>query len=126
MAQFTTSPLIGGETLVEGIDNAGVSGSTILFDPAWTSYQDRLRLASAMEEYDEKVKEFFAPLVEAAEAVKQGDKKDWRHITVSEGSEGSPAEVIHLGHDGILLRILAETDGSSLRWINGTLVALED
>lgn len=125
MAQFTTTPVVGGGTLVEGVDNAGIAGSVILNDPAWTSYQEFTQFSSAMDEYDAKVREFFAPLVEAAEAVSANDKKDWTHITVGEDVEGEKAKVVHLGPDGVILRIIAETDGSSLRWINGHLVALE-
>lgn len=125
MADFTTAPLVGVGTLVQGTDDTGVYGTCILNDPAWSAYQAHLKMDAALQEYDSAVKAFFAPLVEAAEAAKPVDTTDWQHITLNEGVEGSEAEVIHLGPDGIILRILAETDGSSLRWVNGSLYALE-
>jgi hypothetical protein len=122
---FTTTPVVGGGTFVEGTDAVGTHGSAILHDRAWSAYQDHIAMDAAMQQYDAAVKEFFAPLVEAAEAAKPSDKKDWQHITVGEEVEGSTPDIIHLGPEGIVLRIIAETDGSSLRWVNGNLIALE-
>jgi hypothetical protein len=123
---FTTRAVVGGGTFVEGTDIVGNTGSTILFDHAWTAYQEHIKHSAAMDEYDTAVKAFFAPLVEAAEAVKADVKKDWSSITVEESVDGKPGTGIHLGHEGVILRIIAETDGSSLRWVNGSLIALED
>ena len=123
---FTTRSVVGGGTFVEGTDAVGTSGSTILFDHAWSAYQEHVKHSAAMEEYDTAVKAFFAPLVEAAEAVKADAKKDWSSITIEESVDGKPGTGIHLGPEGVILRIIAETDGSSLRWVNGSLIALED
>jgi hypothetical protein len=123
---FTTRSVVGGGTFVEGTDAVGTQGSTILFDHAWSAYQEHVKHSAALDEYDAAVKAFFAPLVEAAEAVKADEKKDWASITVEEPTEGKPGKGIHLGPEGVILRIIAETDGSSLRWVNGQLIALED
>ena len=123
---FTTRSVVGGGTFVEGTDAVGTAGSTILFDHAWSAYQEHVKHSAAMDEYDTAVKAFFAPLVEAAEAVKSKDKTDWANITIEESVDGKAGVGIHLGHDGVILRIIEETDGSSLRWVNGSLIALED
>ena len=123
---FTTRSVVGGGVFVEGVDIVGNTGSTILHDYAWTAYQEHIQHSAAMDEYDTAVKAFFAPLVEAAEAVKSSAKKDWGSITIEESVDGKPGVGINLGHDGVILRIIAETDGSSLRWVNGSLIALED
>lgn len=123
---FTTRSVVGGGTFVEGTDAVGNYGSAILHDHAWAAYQQHIEHSAAMEEYDTAVKAFFAPLVEAAEAVKADAKKDWSTIVVEESVEGTRGTGISLGPDGVILRILEETDGSSLRWVNGSLIALED
>lgn len=125
-ASFTTTPVVGGGTFVEGTDVTGVSGSVILHDPSWSAYQDSLQHKAATEEYDAVVKAFFAPLVEAAEAAKKPEKKDWSTIVISEPVEGKQGVGVRFGPEGVILRIIAETDGSSLRWVNGHLVALEN
>lgn len=123
---FTTRSVVGGGTFVEGTDAVGNSGSAILHDHAWSAYQENTKHSAAMEEYDTAVKAFFAPLVEAAEAVTADATKDWSTITVEEAVDGKRGIGINLGPEGVILRIIAETDGSSLRWVNGSLIALED
>jgi hypothetical protein len=123
---FTTRSVVGGGTFVEGTDAVGNDGAVILRDYAWSAYQEHVKHSADMQEYDAAVKAFFAPLVEAAEAVKADAKTDWSSITVEESVDGKPGKGIHLGPEGVILRIIAETDGSSLRWVNGQLIALED
>jgi hypothetical protein len=123
---FTTRSVVGGGTFVEGTDAVGNSGAVILLDHAWSAYQENSKHSVAMEEYDAAVKAFFAPLVEAAEAVKADVKKDWSSIVIEEAVDGKRGVGINLGPEGVILRIIAETDGSSLRWVNGQLIALED
>ena len=125
MANFTTRPVVGGGVYVSGVDDAGNNGQTVLFDSAWDAYLEHVKFTAAMVDYDAAVKEFFAPLVAAAAAARPEEKKDWTHIVLSEGSEGAESEVVHLGSEGVILRILAETDGSSLRWVDNVLIALE-
>lgn len=125
MANFTTRPVVGGGVYVSGIDDAGTNGQTVLFDSAWEAYLEHVKFTAAVADYDAEVRAFFAPLVAAAEALKPEEKKDWTHIVLSEGSEGTESEVVHLGREGVILRILAETDGSSLRWVDNVLIALE-
>lgn len=124
MAKFTTSTLVDGSVLVEGTDDAGVTGSLVLMDRGWAAYQAHVAHSAAVEEFDAAVAKFFKPLVKAAEKAQGKEKKDWSFITVTEPVDAVPGFGIELGPEGVILRIIAETDGSSLRWVNGALVAL--
>ena len=125
---FVVTPLMGGGTLVEGTDVTGKTGRTILLSDKWEAVQSVRSHMRASEAFDEVVQEFFAPLTEAAEAaqaIAHPTATDWSTVTLVEGTEFEPAEVVSLDMDGTLLRLLAETDGSSLRWVgDDTLVAI--
>lgn len=125
---FTITPLLGGGTLVEGTDITGKSGRTILISDRWDAVQSVRAHMRASEAFDEVVQEFFAPLTEAAEAaqaIAHPATTEWSRVTITEGTEFEPAEVVSLDMDGVLLRLLHETDGSTLRWIGeDTLVAI--
>lgn len=124
---FEVTPLADGRTLVEGADARGKEGSIALWSPAWTAYQEFLVKTEAMAKFDKTVEDFFAPLVEASEELATATEDTWAEITVGENVEGVTARTFRLDPAGRILRILAETDGSSLRWINnGTeLVAVK-
>jgi hypothetical protein len=114
-----------GGVLVEGTDVKGVDGRTVLYSPAWQEVLAYREQVAAMEEYDAEVEKFFAPLVKAAEKVTTGSENPWATVTVGEDVEGVEAQQFKLDSAGIVLRLLAETDGSSLRWVNDTLVAIK-
>lgn len=125
---FTITPLLGGGTLVEGTDVTGKSGRTILISEKWDAVKTVRAHIAASEAFDEVVTEFFAPLTaaaEAAQAIAHPQSDDWSVVTITEGTEFEPAEKVRLDMDGVLLRLLEETDGSTLRWIgDDTLVAV--
>jgi hypothetical protein len=125
---FTTTKLLGGGYLVEGMDSTGKEGRTILVSDKWDAVQDIRRHMAASEAFDEVVTEFFKPLTDAAaqaEAIAHPAEDDWSVITLSDGTEFEPKETVRLDMDGTILRLLAETDGSNLRWIGeDTLVAI--
>jgi len=126
---FVVTPLMGGGTLVEGTDITGRTGRTILVSDRWDAVKSVRAHMRAAEAFDEVVHEFFAPITEAAEAataIAHPVKDDWSRVTLVEGTEGEVAEVISLDMDGILLRLLEETDGSTLRWVGeDMLVAIQ-
>ena len=73
------------------------------------------------------VSEFFKPLTDAADAFNAKLARPtnmWGTVTIGETVEGKTARSFELDEAGIVLRILDETDGSSLRWVNGDLVAV--
>ena len=125
---FTTTPLINGGYLVEGQDSKGNEGTTILLSDRWDMVVHLRTHEVAQAQFDTVVKEFFAPLTDAADAAKAllaGPTQDWGKVTLGEAVEGHEAEVIQLDTDGILLRLLAEGKHDLLRWVgNDTLVAI--
>lgn len=127
MAQFTVKQVVGGGTFVAGTDDDGRFGQTVLYSAAWDAYVEYRKHIAKHDAVDAAAKEFFAPLMEALAATAEPDKKDWSRIVISEGVDGTEAEGITLDQEGIVLRILDETDGSSLRWVGtDVLIPLED
>jgi hypothetical protein len=124
---FEVTPLLTGGTMVRGTDVTGAEGSTVLWSDAWQAVQKAKAQDEAMSEFDASVEAFFAPLTEAADKLASiNEPSEWETVTIGEQVEGQTAKVIHLDHDGVLLRLLAETDGSSLRWLDqSTLVAVK-
>lgn len=124
---FTVTPLVSGGYLVEGQDSKGVEGTTVLHSNSW-DYVQHLRTHEVAEaEFDAMVSEFFKPLTDAADAFNAklaGPSNEWGTVTIGEDVEGKAARKLDLDEAGIVLRILDETDGSSLRWVNGDLVAV--
>jgi hypothetical protein len=125
---FVVTPLLGGGTLVEGSDITGKTGRTILLSDKWDAVKSVRAHMKANEEFSKVVDEFFAPLTEAADAaqaIAHPATAEWSKVTLVEGTEFEPAEVVSLDMDGVLLRLLEETDGSTLRWVGeDTLVAI--
>ena len=125
---FEVTQLLDGRTLVEGTDVKGMSGHTVLASPAWDAVVRFRAQDEAMAEFDKTVEEFFKPLTEAADKLAATTTENpWATVTIGENVEGQAAREIELDSDGILLRLLAETDGSMLRWVgDGTqLVAVK-
>ncbi len=127
-AKFTTTPLMGGGTLVEGFDCTGKEGRTILVSDKWDMVQHMRKHEVAEGLFTAAVNEVLAPVLAAAEQVEDlmAEPVDaFTKVTLSEGTEFEAAQVIDLDMDGVILRILAETDGALLRWIgDDTLVAV--
>ena len=124
---FEVTPLLTGGTMVKGTDVTGAEGSTVLWSDAWQAVQMAKAQSEAMAEFDASVETFFAPLTEAADKLATFNQpSEWETVTIGEKVEGQDVKVIRLDHDGVLLRLLAETDGSQLRWLDAsTLVAVQ-
>jgi len=123
------TPLINGGYLVTGQDSAGAEGKTILRSERWDLVVHLRNHKVAEEEFDEVVKEFFAPLTEAADKAKAiiaGPTSDYGSVSIGENVEGSEAKVIELDEDGILLRLLSEGNQNLLLWVgDDKLVAIQ-
>lgn len=124
---FSVTALVSGGYLVEGQDSKGAEGTTVLHSEAWDYVQHVRTHEVADAEFNATVEEFFKPLTDAADArlkALAGPTNEWGTVTVGETVEGKTARTLELDEAGIILRILDETDGSSLRWVNGSLVAV--
>ena len=123
---FVLQKMQNGGLRVTGTDVEGNSGSAVLF----SDVMNKVDLLSAEKElvdkFDALVDETFAPFIEIADemAALQAPSK-WAVVTVGEDVQGSQARSFRNDDDGILIRILRETDGSCLRWHDEhTLIAL--
>jgi PAS domain-containing protein len=121
---FEVTSLLDGRTLVEGTDIKGVQGRTVLWSPAWQAVLDYRKQDEAMAEFDKTVEAFFAPLTEAADKLAETTVNPWGTVTLGENVEGVTAREVQLDSQGVILRLLAETDGSMLRWVGDDLVAI--
>jgi hypothetical protein len=126
---FFVQPLLDGY-LVDGQDDTGKEGTTILHSPAWDAFLRARKYKDATAEHNALVMEFFKPVLEAAEVFEKSledPSTKWKTGVVNEGVEGSPKRTIDFDPDGVILHILDETEGVTdlLRWV-GTdkLVAL--
>ena len=115
-----------GGLRVTGTDVEGNNGSVVLYSDIM-NMADRLSAEKQLvEKFDDLVETTFAPFIEIADemAALQAPSK-WAVVTVGEDVQGSQARSFRNDDDGILIRILRETDGSCLRWHDEhTLIAL--
>ena len=124
---FNITRLAGERALVQGTDE----GETAILD---TFEFDLLKgnpaLKEAEADFGAKVKEFFAPVVEASEAFEQAKKAALTvndpafRVVVQEAIEATAgqAERVHiLGRDAAILRLIESGDTSRLLWVNGAI-----
>lgn len=127
MSEFNTTILAGQRVLVTGSKK---NQQTILDSTEWDSIKAHQAYHLAGEAYDEAVTAFFAPIVEAAEKANAAlaeslpKRDDAFVIVLSEGTEGVEEvepEVIQLGRDAAILRMIESGDTSRLVWVGDTI-----
>jgi len=122
-SNFTTVALANNRVLVRGTDGFGKSGETVVDGTEWAAFKQRQETAQLHATFDAKVEEFFAPLIEAAEAVDQAHKVELDpllFIVEQEGSTGREAQpeiVRQLSHDSVILRALESGAADRLVWV---------
>lgn len=122
---FTIKKTVDDRWFVAGEDADGTFGQTILASESWNMLQEFRQHLDDVDATNAAAEEFFAPLKAKLDAIKRPDRKDWSRVVLSESVEGQPEEGIILDAHGTILRILDETDGSSLRWVGNELIALD-
>ena len=129
MAQFTSTPLMGGGVLVEGTDDTGKSGRTLLHSDRWAMAQHLRKHKDAEDIFGAAVKQTFGPLIKAAEDAKAllaEPTSEWDTIVLTEQSDGVEEEKVSLDADGIILNILSAGRFDLLRWVgDDILVAIQ-
>lgn len=132
MSNFTTRKLTNDRVLVKGTDTFGSVGETVLNSTQWSSVLAHIAAHSAEADFDAAVEEFFAPLMEAQakfESAQAGPVADpTTYVVLHEAEEGRTArneDVIHLGHDSVVLRILESGNHDRLVWVDGGLEVLD-
>ena len=127
MSEFNTTILAGQRVLVTGSKK---NQQTILDSTEWDSVKAHQASYLAGEAFDEAVTAFFAPIVEAADKVNAAlaeslpKRDDAFVIVLSEGTEGVEEvepEVIQLGRDATILRMIESGDTSRLIWVGDTI-----
>ena len=124
---FNVTRLAGSRALVQGTDEGE---STILFTMEYDELKGNTALKEAEADFDTKVKEFFAPVVEASEAFEQAKKAVLTvndpafRVVVQEAIEATAGqrERVHiLSRDSAILRLIESGDTSRLLWVNGAI-----
>lgn len=127
MSEFNTTILAGQRVLVTGSKK---NQQTILDSTEWDSIKAHQAFHLAGDAFDEAVTAFFAPIVEAAEKANAAlaeslpKRDDAFVIVLSEGTEGVEEvepEVIQLGRDAAILRMIESGDTSRLIWVGDTI-----
>lgn len=128
MSMFNTTKLAGQRVLVQ--DNTG-ERFEILDSAEWDEVKLHRAHHEASDAFDYAVQEFFAPLLEAADAAAENlallaaEANDPAFtIVVSEGTEGveaEPAETITLSRDSAILRMIESGDTSRLVWVGNRI-----
>ena len=128
---FNVTRLAGKRALVQGTDEGE---STILFTMEYDELKGNTALKEAEADFDTKVKEFFAPVVEASEAFEQAKKAALTvndpafRVVVQEAIEataGQTERVRIVQRDTAILRLIESGDTSRLLWVNGTIEITE-
>ena len=128
---FNVTRLAGARALVQGTDEGE---STILFTIEYDELKGDTALKEAEADFGAKVKEFFAPVVEASEAFEQAKKAALTvndpafRVVVQEAIEATAGqrERVHiLGRDTAILRLIESGDTSRLLWVNGVIEITE-
>ena len=124
---FNVTRLAGQRALVQGTDEGE---STILCTIEYDELKGNTALKEAEADFGAKVKEFFAPVVEASEAFEQAKKAALTvndpafRVVVQEAIEATAGQLerVHiLGRDTAILRLIESGDTSRLLWVNGTI-----
>lgn len=127
MSEFNTTNLAGQRVLVTGSKK---NQQTILDSTEWDSIKAHQAYHLAGEAYDEAVTAFFAPIVEAAEKANAAlaeslpKRDDAFVIVLAEGTEAVEEvepEVIQLGRDAAILRMIEEGNTDRLVWVGDTI-----
>lgn len=128
MSTFNITKLAGQRVLVRGTTG---EQSEILDSTEWDEIKLHVAHHEAADAFDATVKEFFAPLLEAADAAAENLAKLAAEandpaftIVVSEGTEGveaESAETITLSRDSAILRMIESGDTSRLIWVGSSI-----
>lgn len=128
MSMFNTTKLAGQRVLVS---NTSGDQFEILDSAEWDEIKLHVAHLEAADAYDATIMEFFAPLLEAADAAAENLAKLAAEandpaftIVVAEGTEGveaQPAETITLSRDSAILRMIESGDTSRLVWVGNRI-----
>ena len=128
---FNVTRLAGARALVQGTDEGE---TTILYTGEFDELKGNTAIKEAEADFGAKVKEFFAPVVEASEAFEQAKKAALTvndpafRVVVQEAIEataGQTERVRIVQRDTAILRLIESGDTSRLLWVNGAIEITE-
>ncbi len=126
---FTATALMGDRYLIRGTDSTGKDAGTVIDGRQWNQVKAWDKSKTAQATFDAAVEEFFAPLLEAAEAMEQEHVGDSIGTLVLEegttGTAGVPAKIVVLTKDSIILRLIENNETDRLVWVGDDLEVLD-
>ena len=123
---FNTKALAGDRLLVTG--NPGQQ--TVLYVHQWNALKQEFHKESLVADFDSKIEEFFAPLIEAQEKLEKAMVPvidPAFTIVVNEGKEhqcGESAIVIKLDNDSAIARLIETGQLDRLIWVGDNTIEI--
>ena len=122
---FQVQSMLGGSALVTGTDKLGNEGKTVVSTIQWDELTGRDNFSKAQADFDAEVEKFFKPLTKAAKkaekALARPSQDPAEYIVLKEavvGTAPSPAEIVPLTRDSIILRLIEEGNTDRLVWVD--------
>lgn len=128
---FQTQVLMDNRVLVHGTDVFGSTNKTIVDGTQWAELTERTDVDKAQQAFDEAVNQFFKPVLDAAEELREAfdsPADSIAYVVIEEGSEGvapTPRHVVPLTRDSIILRLIEEDETDRLMWVGDSLEILK-
>ena len=130
---FSTIDLTGNRVLVEGTDARGHYGSQVIDASEWLEIKGALKHNEAHEQFDDAVRSFFDPLMQAVDALQadhQPQLDPLSYVVVQEGVDsvqGRDEIAVRLSTDSMILRLLEDDPQTGrLIWVNDVLEILPE
>lgn len=133
LVSFSLTPLVGDRVLIKGEDTAGTADSCVVDSSQWNAIKQDTNYNQAVEAFDEAVDAFFAPLLEAAATLEGAASPDVpedsiQYVVLKEevvGTKAEPAQLVHLNHDSVVLRLIEDGQENRLLWVSGSLEVVD-
>lgn len=131
-ASFTKTALTNDRYLARGTDQFGTAGSAVLDGSEFNRFEQRDRCLSAHESFDQKVSEFFAPIMQATEELNEAHSRKLDPLTYVVEREAVEAvaaqsEILTiLDADTVVLRAIALNEFDRLVWVGDSLEVLAE
>ena len=129
--EFNVTNMVNDRALVKGVDKFGTTGSQVICTVQWNELVKRDQHMLAHEAFDDAVEQFFAPIVDAQDALvasAQGKEPDPITYVVLEeaveGVQGKDEIRVKLNDSSVILRIIENGELDRLIWVNDALEVL--
>lgn len=117
---------VNSTAVITGTDRNGVSGNLIVNTEKYDAWVETTRMTLAGEQFEEKIRAFFSPLLEAVDALDEkpvDDPLDPRKVIVREQESQAPiyGVSITLDLDGTLIQAVEDGHHDRLIWVDRAL-----